>query len=227
MKKSPTEAVALIAGSIGSVVTMIFHPTGHDLSASAGEAFHFYEWLTMATHSLGLVSYPLLFFGFLGLYGRLGGDRLLNGLSLLSYGVAGVAVLSAGVFSGLISPELFARMASTGDEAARQIWESLITYNSLQNRAFAWVYIVASSLAFLGWSVALLKANATHVPAGGGRLLAWGGCLVGAGALLAFVFGYLGTDVHSFGLFVFAQAIWSTALGVAWLRERPEGVQSE
>lgn len=221
MKKSTTEAAALIIGSIGSVVTMIFHPNGHDLLTSTGETLQFYEWLAMATHSLGLVSYPLLFFGLLGLHRRLGRDRPLNTASLTAYGVAGIAVLSAAIFSGLVSPELFSRLSTAGDEAAQQVWRSLIAYNGLLNRAFAWVYIVGSSLAILGWSAALIHAGvpgAPDDPAGAGRMVSWGGCLVGGGALVAFSMGYLQTDVHSFGLFVFSQSLWTTALGVAWVR---------
>jgi hypothetical protein len=74
MKHSSLYGVALIVGSVGGVVTMLFHPTGHDLLAQADQIARRNEAITVATHSLALVSIPVLLFGFSGLTSRLGCD---------------------------------------------------------------------------------------------------------------------------------------------------------
>jgi hypothetical protein len=60
MKQSSIYGTALIVGALGTVVTMIFHPTGHDLLGPADEIARRNEMITVAVHSLVLVSIPIL-----------------------------------------------------------------------------------------------------------------------------------------------------------------------
>jgi hypothetical protein len=53
--------LALIVGSVGSIITMVFHPTGHDVVAPG--RFESMAQLTVAVHALALVSMPVLFSG--------------------------------------------------------------------------------------------------------------------------------------------------------------------
>ena len=74
MKHSSIYGAALIVGAVGMVVTMIFHPTGHDLLSQAEQIARRNELITVITHSLALASIPILIFGFSGLSRRLGWD---------------------------------------------------------------------------------------------------------------------------------------------------------
>jgi hypothetical protein len=75
MKHSSIYGIALLAGSLGAVITIFFHPVGADLLGQPDEIARRNEMITIATHSVALFSSPLLFLGFLGFSRRLGLDR--------------------------------------------------------------------------------------------------------------------------------------------------------
>ncbi len=104
MKHSHVYAVALLLGSLGAVVTMIFHPTGQDLLGQPDEIARRNEIITAAMHSLALFSLPLLFFGFLGLSRRLGFNHPLVSAAMVSYGFALLGGTCAAVINGLVAP---------------------------------------------------------------------------------------------------------------------------
>ena len=104
MKHSSIYGIALIVGAVGGVVTMIFHPTSHDLIGPVDQIARRNEIITVATHGLALVSIPISLFGFLGLSRRLGLDRPLVSAALVFYSFAAVAAMCAAVASGLIAP---------------------------------------------------------------------------------------------------------------------------
>lgn len=214
MGRSSIYGAALVAGAAGMVATMIFHPTGHELLAPAEEAARRNEAIAVATHSLALASTPALFFGFLGLSRRLGAERPLVSAALVSYAFGGAAALCAAVASGLVAPTLTRQIqtADPSDEATRQLLHRLFSYNGLLNQGFAKVFVVASSLALVLWSAALLRAG------GFARIVGAAGCVVGALSLAAFFSGRLRLDVHGFGLFIFAQSAWVVMAGVFMLR---------
>lgn len=80
------------------------------------------------------------------------------------------------------------------------------------NQGFTKVYVAAVAVAFIMWSILLLKK---------GRLMqitAIIGFLVGILSLLGIFSGHLKLDVHGFGLFTFAQSIWLILVGVFMVR---------
>ena len=84
MKNSKIYAIALFAGTLGIIITMFFHPTGGDMLKDG----HFIESggnLAVATHSLALVSIPILFYGFFGLYKQIGEDSPLATAALVAF----------------------------------------------------------------------------------------------------------------------------------------------
>jgi hypothetical protein len=186
---------------------MAFHPTAHDLLAQADQIARRNEMIAVATHSLALVSFPTLFFGFLGLSRRLGWDRPLVSAALVSYGVGAVAVMCAVVFSGLVGPILTRQMLEA-DQSTKQLLHLVFSYNGQLNQAFAKVFVVASSLAVILWSIALLSSGRFAL------IIGFIGCILGLISLAAFLSGHLRLDVHGFGLFVFGQSVWTILLGV-------------
>jgi len=211
MKYSSIYGAALIVGSVGMVVTMVFHPTGHDLLAQADQVARRNEMITVATHSLALVSLPISLFGFLGLSRRLGSDSPLVSAALIAYAFGGVAVMCAAVINGLVAP-ILTRQMLTADESTRQVLGTVLMNNGLLNQAFAKVFIVASSFAVIFWSVCILK---------GGRFaqsIGIIGCVVGLVSLAGLFSGHLRLDVHGFGLLIFGQSVWSILVGVLLIR---------
>ena len=182
--------IALIAGAAGALVTMILHPTGHDLLAPGHVTPA--AFLAAAVHALAIVSMPVSFLGALALY---------------AFALA--AGMMAAIVSGFVGPGL-AREIIDAEPSAGQAWRIVFDYNHRLNQEFARTYVVASSAAIVLWSASILRS----------RSLASGvaiyGLLVGPVIVLAVLSG-LRLDVHGFGLIVLAQAVWFVVAG-AWLR---------
>ncbi|MDT7605433.1 MAG: hypothetical protein QOF61_3430 [Acidobacteriota bacterium] len=211
MKRSQIYGVALICGALAGVVVMIFHPTGHDLLAQSDEVARRNEMITVAVHSLALAGTPVLIFGFFGLSRRLNFDRPLVSAAFIIYSFGSVAILCAAVASGLIAPTL-TREILTEDAPTQQLLHSIFYYNGLLNQGFAKVFVVASSVAVIFWSVALPNVG------GLARAVRIVGIVVGLLSLVALLSGHLRLNVHGFGLFVFAQTLWTVLVGALLCR---------
>ena len=207
MKHSSIYGVALIAGSLGGIVTMIFHPAGHDLLAQADQIARRNETITVATHALALASIPALLFGFSGLSWRLGWGRPPAAAAFIAYAFGAAAAMCAAVINGLAGPVL-TRQILSADEPARQVLNAVFLNNTMLNQAFSKVFAAASSTGIALWSVSILK---------GGRF--WRsvgiiGCVVGAVGLVGLLTGHLRMNVHGFGLLVFAESVWTIMVGL-------------
>lgn len=202
--------LALIAGSAGMIVTMSLHPTGHDLF-TPGQLERMTH-VTVAAHALALVSLPVMFLGAMALTRRLASPGRLATSGLVLFGFALVAVMHAAVVSGLIAPGLIRQFLEAGRAASDDGWKIALHYNSAVNQAFAQVHVVASSVAVVLWSAAIVR----------GRSLARGvgvyGCVLGPMTVLALLSGHLRLNVHGMGLVVLGQAIWYVIVGVLMWR---------
>jgi hypothetical protein len=197
--------IALIAGSIASIITMSLHPTGHDLLTPG--RFQDMERLAKAVHALALLSLPIFFFGAYGLSRRLKANSQLALAALVTYGFALVAVMNAAVCSGLIAPSVASRMldanAVNGD-----LWRALFRFTGDMNQAFALVFVMAASCAIVFWSVAIFRSKVMP------QWLARYGCVIAPVTMLAVGSGHIRLDVHGFGAIVLGQAIWFVGAGI-------------
>jgi len=209
--------LALIAGMTGSIITMALHPTGHDFSAPEHAASMMQ--LSVAVHTLALVCIPILFLGVLGLTQRLASPNRLALSGLVLFGFAEVAAMIAAAASGLVAPGLFHHMADAAPGAA-DAWRAALTLNGHLNQAFALVYVVASSIAIVLWSVAILRSRSFS------RLLGIYGCVLGPLTVIAVLSGHVRLDVHGFGLIILGQAAWLITAGVLLFREKNEATQA-
>jgi hypothetical protein len=205
-------AIALALGSIGGVVTMAFHPTGHDLlrNASGGVA----NTKIAAAHTLALVSQPLLLAGTLALTLRLRARRDLAVMAYVFFAVATVAVTIAAVASGYMAPSAV-RGYAQADEAGRAMMHHSLHYTGLVNQAFAKLYIAFAGVAIALWSVAAV-GSARELP----RPLAAYGLVLGGALVAAIAAGLPLLSIHGFGLVVLGQATWMMWLAaVLWRAE--------
>lgn len=200
--------LALIAGMAGTIVTMAFHPSGHDLMLPG--KFQSQALLNIAVHSLALFCLPVVFLGCLALTRRLWAPDRYSMVALVFFGFALVAVMTAAVASGLIAPGL-AKLMLDADAAANgsasQAWRVAFKLNGFVNQAFAKVFVVASSIAIIFWSMAMRRQRPFH---GAGI---YGLCLAPA-TILVLLSGHLSLGVHGFGMVMVAQAIWFVSVGV-------------
>src|SRR5271165_1869301 len=76
--------LALIAGSVGLIITMALHPVGHDLLVPG--QFDRIARLVVAVHTLALVCIPVMFLGAMGLSRRLASPDRLSLCAVVAYG---------------------------------------------------------------------------------------------------------------------------------------------
>ena len=211
MKNSSIYSAALVVGSLGAIVTMIFHPTGKDLLGEPDEIARRNEMITIATHSLALFSLPLLFFGFLGFSRRLGLDRPLVSAAIISYGFALFGGACAAVINGLVGPTI-TRQILTADENTAQLLRLILMNNTLLNQAFDKIYLIASSIAIVFWSLSIIRGS------GFARIVATLGCIIGSANILFFFLGHLRLDAHGFALLIFGEMTWTILVAILLFR---------
>jgi len=201
--------IALIAGSIASIITMALHPTGHQvLTPGSSKAI---LQLAVAVHALALLSLPVLFAGAAGLSKYLARAGRLAFAALTFYGFATVAVMNAAVFSGFVATGVAHRILE-GGSLASDPWQTLFRYTGDLNQGFALVFVVASSVAILLWSIALLRGGFAQ------RASALYGCFIASVTMLAVLSGHIRLNVHGFGAIILAQSVWFVWMGIHLLR---------
>jgi len=205
--------LALILGSVGSIITMGLHPTGHDLQAPG--QFTPVMHMVVAVHALALICLPIMFFGAWGLSRRLIVPNGISRMALVFYGFATVAVMNAVAISGFMSPYITEQMAKP-DAAMHDMWHAMLHYNGQLNQAFAMVYVVAASIAILLWSISMLKSKEFWTSVG------IYGCILGPVTTVAVLSGRVTLGVHGFGMIVLGEAIWYVFVGVMLMRAKEE-----
>lgn len=196
----------LIIAPVLTVLIMVMHPTGQDLS----ENFEHVAMVNRLVHGTALLAMPLIFLGTLALSRRLNHpDSAVAGL--VAYAVAVVGWMMAGVASGFIQTQLFGEMQGAGGAEAETL-ETLSHFTFAFNQSFAGLGVIASSMAIGLLSLAMLRTRRLPAP------LAWFGMVAAAGLLAAQLSGHLTLDVHGFGLVILVQAVWLVWSGIALLR---------
>ena len=214
MNDNRLSAIALIAGSAGLIITMAFHPTGHDFFVP-GQLEHAMR-INMAVHSLALATMPISFLGALGLSLFLNSSDRLAMAGLVSYGVAQIAGMNAGICSGFVAPRM-AQLSASSIGPTSDAWKLAFRYTGELNQAFAPVLVVASSVALILWSCAILRSK-------GMRGLAVYGLVIGSLTIIGVASGHLRLNVHGYGVVVLTQAIWFVVAGVQlWNAEVTKG----
>jgi hypothetical protein len=208
MREETIYGGALIVSVIGMLVTAAFHPTGHQMMASA-ETFARIASIGIAVHALALASTGVSAFGLVGLSLRLGIARLDVVGALVAFAMAVMGVMVAASVSGFVAPVL-GKMMFAADDTARPLVRYLFMYNGAINQAFAKFHTVASSVAILLWSIAMLRTQFSRVLGGVGRV-------IGLATLFVILTGRLPLNVHGFGLVVLTQGVWLVWGGVLLL----------
>lgn len=187
--------IALIAGSLGGILTTAIHPTGAASLPMAGPA-----------HSIAMVSILLLFLGACGLSRRIAAVDRISFAAIVTYGFACVAVLIAAAVSGFVIPGIMKHMARDVPAAAHQ-WQIVIAGIFQINQAFARIFSLGASLAIILWSVSAVRNR------GLARGVAIYGCVVAPLAILGIGLGHLRLDVHGMTVVGLGQVVWFILVG--------------
>lgn len=214
MTDNRLSGLALITGTVGSIITMALHPTGHIAAADIEPMIR----MLIAVHALALACVPLLFIGAMGLSQQLASSGRLAVTGLVLYTFALVAVMNAAVADGLVTPSVLRQIvASAGSPAAIDGWRMMSHYNFYVNQAYAQVFVAASAVAILLWSISIWRGRELT------RNLGIYGCILAPVTLLALFSGRLKLDAHGFGMVVFSQAVWFIIAGILLMRSENSG----
>lgn len=206
VKQNLAAGLSLLASVLGMVVTMILHPTGHEVIRSAAATQR-----GVAVHSLALATIPLALFGFLILTQRLRGDPNVPIFAYIVYVFGSAAVMGAVIASGFLASAVATSLrGAVGTQ--REVYRALFFYSGSMNHAFAIIHVLAHSLAIVLWSVSIWRL-------GGHRWVAGLGLIVGAAVLAVAGMGHLTLNVHGAGLVVLAHGIWIVSVAAMLIRE--------
>ncbi len=91
--------------------------------------------------------------------------------------------------------------------SSSDMWHLLFNYNYRQNQGFAQLYVAASSVAILLWSVSIFKNRRLA------RSVAIYGAVLLPIILIALFSGHLKLNAHGFGMVMLCEGIWFVAAG--------------
>jgi heme A synthase len=202
-------AIALIAASIGGMLTMAIHPVADSFPLTPETVARLAVTSAIA-HSLAIVSFVALFLGACGLSRRLAAPDRLAFAAVVVFAFGCVAILIATSVSGFIVPDIMRHMVRDVPANAQQ-WKIAIISIFEINQAFARIYSVAASFAIILWSASSLRSGDGQKSLGRG--LAIYGCIVCPLIIIGIASGLLHLDVHGMGLVVLVQAIWFILAG--------------
>lgn len=194
--------LALIAGSVGVIITLSLHPSGHispDQIDSVARRL-------VVVHGLALACLPVLFLGAVGLSRRLAMPDRIATAALVLYGFAALAMMNAAVFDGLVSPDLL-RQIIANSPPARDGWRMIMQFNGYVDQAFADVFVAAASAAVMLWSASIVRTRALA------RVSGYFGGILGLLALIELFSGQLQRSPHVFSLLIVCQALWFITVG--------------
>jgi hypothetical protein len=196
--------IALIAGSLGGILTMAIHPTGGGQLAPKQVAH--LAVVSAVAHSIALISVVVLFLGACGLARSMATADRLSFAAIVTFGFACVAIFIAATVSGFIIPDimkLMARDTSTDPHA----WQIVVSGIFQINQAMSRIYSVGASLAIILWSISSLRSS------GLSRSVAIFGCLISVLIIAAIGSGHLRLNVHGMAAVWVTQAIWFLLVG--------------
>ena len=196
--------IALIAGSLGGILTMAIHPVAGG-SLTADQVGHL-SLVSGIAHSIAMVSVLLLFLGACGLTRSIAAADRMAFAAIVTFGFACVAVLVATAVSGFIVPGIMKHMVRDVPANVHQ-WQIVMDGVFQINQAFSRIYSVAASLAIILWSASALRNG------GFGRGVATYGWVISALIMVAIGVGHLRLDVHGMAVVLFAQTIWFIVVG--------------
>lgn len=208
MTRDTAAGLTFIIGSVGLLVTMGLHPTGGSVEQMAQVAR-----IARIAHSLAIASIPLLLLGGLGLTARLKADQILAPAGFVVFAIGCLGGILAAVVNGLVGPTYAAWVVGHANDRAADA--AILHYGHALGAAFAMIYMIATAVATMLWSAAILRSRA---------LASWAGSLgilLGAAALVAVLGGFLGLSVHQFTVFVLGLSAWTIAVGALMCRPAP------
>jgi hypothetical protein len=205
---------ALAAGSVLSVIFMMYHPAvhTHDM-AEFVEKIDAGAWVNGLVHGSLIALSGVMVYGFSVLCAHLGFQSGWVRAGLISYIAGALAMGLAALISGFVIPEVAGYYQGESKENL-ELLRHLLRLARAINQVSSRVGVAALSLAVLLWSVRLWSFSPSTRPVG---LLGW---LCGGVPLAAILTGYLPMNIHGVLAYLVAQTVWTLAAAALLIRER-------
>jgi hypothetical protein len=211
---SPTRVVGItiiVAASL-SIGFMLYHPRVHAHGMSDFVAAVRQELLVNGVvHGTLIALMGVLAAVFSVVTTRL--ESVWARIALAAYALGVVSGMAAASINGLIVPEFILHYEGKSDSVLEAL-RPVLSFCHAANQVCSRMWVVASALALVFWSIAL-----AHRP-GPTRTVGTLGIVLGLAPLAALALGYLPMDIHGVLAFIVTQTIWSVAVGVLLIRGR-------
>lgn len=187
--------MALVAASIGAVAAMAHHPS----TAHSG-------MLGPIVHAAMIVFLALQAFGFAGTAFWRGPARPLIAAGAVAYAISLFGHVAAGTINGFVVPALAGRgEGAVAHDLFILAWEA--------NQAFARLGVLATSAAYILWSIDLLTDGGRRL-----KIIGFTGLVAGAVPAALLLGGAIRLDVAGAFLAYAMQAAWAALVGVTMVR---------
>jgi len=198
--------LALIIGSIMMLMTMILHPVGGDIDHLIR-----ISRIIIISHSLAIASIPISLYGFWGLTVKLGQKDIFSLIAFIVICMSLFAAMIAATVNGLAIPFFVDHFEGATSHTIEAIHPTL-EYSFALNKATTMIYIVGNCFSVLLWSIVIVKQKS--LPAWTGYL----GLLLGLGAVLLLLSGFVFNDLHGLRIFVVGNVIWMILVAYTLIR---------
>jgi hypothetical protein len=203
--------VAIALASILSVAVMAHHPTTHargpaDIAADITRQ----ALVDQVVHGSLIALMAVLLYGFSCWASLLGLHFFTVRAGLIIYSLGIIVAVLAALIDGFIIPDV-ARHYQNRSISDLEAMQHLLTLCAIAIRVCARLWVIATSIAFILWSVALFRAHGLSC------LVGAIGFMAGGLPIVALLSGYLPMSVHGVLAFVLAQTVWSLAVAALLL----------
>lgn len=207
-----SSAICLIVGTVLTVAFMAIHPTSHAHDVAGflvelGEIATFNAFV----HGTLMATTCLVLIGLIGVAERIGTGLVLTRIGIVAACIGTIAGIGAATVNGFILSGVVAHR-SGDDPAVVEKLKPILALLMETNGTLARIDVIAMSAAVALWSIALIHSRGTTRWLGAFGLVC---AIAPAAALLA---GRLPMNVHGFGAFILAQAVWWMSAAVLVLR---------
>jgi hypothetical protein len=214
MSFEKSAGIALIAGSLLMVVTMVLHPMGGNLEHLIKTAR-----VIIISHTIALLAIPFLAVGFWGLTKKLGTNNFLSvtAFSMVLFGL--IAAMIAAAINGLALPIFIQQYKDAPSDITAPL-KQVLRNNISINQAFDFVFMGAISLSTLFWSIAILITKEIS------QWIGYFGIILFVIVIGMLISGFVFVNLNGFRLYILANVIWFGVIAIVLIRSKVNRLNS-
>lgn len=191
----------LLAGSLGLLVTMLFHPPGGNI-----EYLIKTSTVIVASHSIALLSIPLFVTGFWGLSQLWKHNTNIAILSFFIMLTAQLAGMIAAAINGLALPIFIANLKSP--DPNNEVLKLMVRNMLALNHSFDLVFLAGACVSILLWSILIVRLKSLS------RGVGYFGILMSVITLGVMSVQTIEINLHTFRIFMSAYMIWTVWVAI-------------